>query len=85
MNRSVKSYRDLEVWQKGVVLTKNIYEATGGFPAEEKFGLVNQMRRAAVSIPSNIAEGRARSSTAEFQRYIMSTLSTTFLCISLSC
>jgi four helix bundle protein len=71
MNRSVKSYRDLEVWQKGVVLTKNIYQATGGFPAEEKFGLVSQMRRAAVSIPSNIAEGHARSSTAEFQRYIM--------------
>jgi 23S rRNA-intervening sequence protein len=51
MNRSVKSYRDLEVWQKGVVLTKNIYQATGGFPAEEKFGLVSQMRRAAFIRP----------------------------------
>jgi four helix bundle protein len=71
MNKSVKSYRDLEVWQKGIVLTKNVYQATGEFPAEEKFGLVSQMRRAAVSIPSNIAEGHARSSTADFQRFIM--------------
>jgi four helix bundle protein len=44
--------------------------ATSGFPSEEKFGLVNQMRRSAVSIPSNIAEGHARSSTVEFQRFI---------------
>jgi hypothetical protein len=67
MGTSIKSYRDLEVWQKGIVLTRSIYQAT----TEEKFGLVNQMRRAAVSIPSNVAEGHARSSTAEFQRFIM--------------
>ncbi|MBK9712038.1 MAG: four helix bundle protein [Kouleothrix sp.] len=70
MDRVVKSYRDLEVWQKSVVLTKAVYQATGSFPTQEKFGLVNQMRRAAVSIPSNIAEGHARSSTLEYKRFI---------------
>jgi len=50
-------YRDLMVWQKGMELAKRIYAVTRTFPSEEKFGLVSQMRRAAVSIPSNIAEG----------------------------
>ena len=53
-----RGYRDLLVWQKGIVLAKRIYKLTGSFPAEEKFGLISQIRRAAVSIPSNIAEGR---------------------------
>jgi len=66
-----KSYRDLEVWQLAMTLAKQMYEITAAFPSDERFGLVNQMRRAAVSIPSNIAEGHARSSTAEFQRFIM--------------
>lgn len=70
MDKVVKSYRDLEVWQKGVMLTKVVYQATSSFPSEEKFGLVNQMRRAAVSIPSNIAEGHARASTIEYKRFI---------------
>jgi four helix bundle protein len=70
MDRVVKSYRDLEVWQKSVLITKNVYQATGTFPTEEKFGLVNQMRRAAISIASNIAEGHARLSTAEYRRFI---------------
>ena len=65
-----KSYRDLEVWQKAMALAKNIYRATVDFPSEERFGLVNQMRRAAVSIPSNIAEGHARSGAREFQRFV---------------
>src|SRR4051794_3935243 len=65
-----KSYRNLEVWQIAMALAKQIYESTAAFPKDERFGLVNQMRRAAVSIPSNIAEGHARSSTAEFQRFI---------------
>lgn len=64
------SYRDLQVWQKGMVLAKAIYAMTKPFPAEEKFGLVSQMRRAAISIPSNIAEGLARKSTAEFVHFI---------------
>jgi four helix bundle protein len=54
MGTSVKSYQDLEVWQKGIALTRSVYQVTGGFPTEEKFGLVNQVRRAAVSIPSNM-------------------------------
>jgi len=60
----------LLVWQKSMVLAKQIYEVTRTFPREEKFGLVSQMRRAAVSIPSNIAEGQARKSTAEFVQFI---------------
>jgi four helix bundle protein len=67
---SFKSYRDLEVWQIAMALAKQIYEITAAFPINERFGLVNQMRRAAVSVPSNIAEGHARSSTADFQRFI---------------
>src|SRR5438094_5251445 len=53
-----------------MVLARAIYEVTRGFPAEEKFGLVSQMRRAAASIPSNIAEGQARKSTGEFVQFI---------------
>jgi four helix bundle protein len=53
-----------------MLLAKNVYQATAGFPNEERFGLTNQMRRAAVSVPSNIAEGHARSSTAQFQYFI---------------
>ncbi len=64
------SYRDLLVWQKSVTLVKKVYQITRGFPADEKFGLVSQMRRAAVSIPSNIAEGQARNSTREFVYFV---------------
>ena len=64
------SYEDLIVWQKAIRLVKRIYELTGRFPAEEKFRLVSQMRRAAGSIPSNIAEGQARRTTNEFVQFI---------------
>jgi four helix bundle protein len=63
-------YQDLLVWQKGISLVKQIYILTGEFPADEKFGLTSQMRRAAVSIPSNIAEGQARHTTGEFIQFI---------------
>jgi four helix bundle protein len=53
-------YKDLIIWQKGIELTKAEYRMTEGLPESEKYGLVNQMRRAAVSVPSNIAEGQAR-------------------------
>lgn len=66
----VASYRDLQVWQEGMALTKVIYGITKPFPPEERFGLVSQTRRAAISIPSNIAEGQARKSTAEFVYFI---------------
>ena len=59
-------YKDLLVWQKGITLVKQIYQLTRNFPDEERFGLISQMRRAAVSVPSNIAEGQARHTTGEF-------------------
>jgi four helix bundle protein len=60
------SYRDLKVWQKSIELTLDVYRLTKRFPAEEVYGLTNQMRRAAVSIASNIAEGKGRSSDRDF-------------------
>jgi four helix bundle protein len=63
-------YRDLLVWQKAVTLAKSIYQITQHFPQEERFGLVSQMRRAAVSIPSNIAEGQARRTTGGFIQFL---------------
>ena len=65
-----RGYQDLLVWQKGMRLVKGVYDLTGHFPADERFGLVSQMRRAAVSVPSNIAEGQARKSTGEFVQFI---------------
>jgi four helix bundle protein len=65
-----QSYKDLWVWQKGMELVKRIYQTSQSFPFEEKFGLVTQMRRAAISIPSNIAEGQARHTTKEFIQFI---------------
>jgi four helix bundle protein len=65
-----RGYKDLEVWQKAMVLTKAVYQATTNFPSEERFGLVNQMRRAAVSIPSNLAEGHARAGVGEFRHFV---------------
>jgi four helix bundle protein len=70
MKTSTRSYKDLVVWQKGIGLAKIIYRITQGFPTQERFGLVTQMRRAAVSIPSNVAEGQARHTTGEFIQFI---------------
>jgi four helix bundle protein len=66
----VIDFKDLLVWQKGMALTKKVYELTAQFPAEEKFGLTSQMRRAAVSVPSNIAEGQVRRGTREFVQFL---------------
>ncbi|HEX8177058.1 MAG TPA: four helix bundle protein [Pyrinomonadaceae bacterium] len=63
-------YKDLLVWQKGITLVKQVYQITQKLPDEEKFGLISQMRRAAVSLPSNIAEGQARHTTGEFIQFI---------------
>ncbi|MBV8513842.1 MAG: four helix bundle protein [Acidobacteria bacterium] len=65
-----QSYRDLVAWQKGMALVTEIYHATQNFPAEERYGLSNQLRRAAVSVPSNIAEGQARFSSRDFYRFL---------------
>lgn len=64
-----QSYRELIAWQKGRPLAKLIYRLTTGFPAEEKFGLISQMRRAAVTISSNLAEGQARGTMGEFGQF----------------
>jgi four helix bundle protein len=66
----IRSYRDLLVWQKGIGLVTKVYEATKRFPREEIYGLTSQMRRCAVSIPSNIAEGHGRSTRKEYLRYL---------------
>ncbi|MBX3733775.1 MAG: four helix bundle protein [Verrucomicrobiae bacterium] len=65
-----QGYRELISWQKAMLLTKLVYQLTAKFPAEEKFGLIAQMRRAAVSIPSNLAEGQARRTAGEFVQFI---------------
>ena len=64
------NHKDLEVWKKSIELVTEIYKLTSEFPTEEKFGIVNQIRRAAVSVPSNIAEGSARSSDKENLRFL---------------
>jgi four helix bundle protein len=66
----VRSFRDLEVWRLGLDLVQDVYQFTAGFPKSETFGLAAQMRGAAVSIPSNIAEGQARRSSKEFLRFL---------------
>jgi four helix bundle protein len=65
-----KSYRDLEVWRKAMDLVVECYKATKKFPQSETFGLSSQLQRAGVSIPANIAEGRAREHTKEFLRHL---------------
>ena len=65
-----QSYRDLIAWQKGIDLVIEVYRLTQQFPREEIYGLSNQLRRAAVSIPSNIAEGQARFSSKEFHHFL---------------
>lgn len=67
---SQNSYKDLIAWQKGMELVVTIYDATEGFPSHELYGLVSQLRRAAVSVPSNIAEGKAHYSNRDFVRFL---------------
>lgn len=66
----VRSYRDLSAWQKAMALTVAIYRVTEQFPQSEEFGLSRQLRRAATSIPSNIAEGQGRSSTNDYIHFL---------------
>jgi four helix bundle protein len=65
-----KPHHKLEVWNRALAFVKSVYELTASFPNEEKFGLVSQMMRAAVSVPSNIAEGSARNSRKEFVNFL---------------
>jgi len=66
----MKSYKELLVWQKSMVLVKEIYQLTASFPDVEKFGLTSQMRNAAISIPSNIAEGWGRQSRKSYIQFL---------------
>jgi four helix bundle protein len=70
MSPKPQSYRDLVVWQKSIELAKLLYQLTAKFPSEEKFGLISQIRRAVVSVSSNLAEGQARNTTGEFIQFI---------------
>ena len=65
-----KSYRDLVAWQKAMDLVTAIYQITTSFPKEELYGLTSQLRRAAISVPSNIAEGQGRRGVAEFRHFL---------------
>lgn len=67
---SIQSYRDLEVWQKSRKIVSRIYRLTKTFPADETYGLSRQLRRAAISIPSNIAEGKSRRATKDYKRFL---------------
>jgi len=67
---AVRTYRDLEAWQAGMTLVEVSYRLTRGFPNDERFGLSSQLRRAAISVPSNVAEGACRRSTAAFANHV---------------
>ena len=69
-NKKSYSYEDLVVWQKSIALTKDIYTITASFPDTERYGLISQIRRAAVSIPSNIAEGQRRNTKKDFVHFL---------------
>jgi four helix bundle protein len=69
-HKEIQSFRDLDVWQRSMELTATVYRLTQGFPREEVFGLTAQLRRAAVSIPSNVAEGQGRLNTREFRQFL---------------
>ena len=70
-NEMVKSYRDLIVWQKAMNFAEHVYRIQLEFPAEERYGLCDQLRRAVVSIPSNIAEGRGRDTAKDFSHFLI--------------
>jgi len=74
MGGKILSYRDLEVWENGVKLAKDIYRLTETFPNHELYSLTSQLRRASVSVPSNIAEGFVRNSTKEFIYFLFISL-----------
>ena len=70
MSGKLKNYKELKVWQRSYQLCLEIYKITKGFPDEEKYGLTSQLRRAAVSVPSNISEGYGRKTTPEYIQFL---------------
>jgi four helix bundle protein len=69
-NTKIRSFRDLEVWKLGMRTVVDVYKATASFPRDELYGLVSQLRRAAVSIPSNVAEGFNRRHNSEYRQFL---------------
>ncbi len=65
------SFKKLQVWEKGILLVKDVYQCTRAFPKDELYGLVSQMRRASISIPSNIAEGSQRTTEKDFAHFVL--------------
>ncbi len=78
------NFEKLEVWQKAIAFADMVYAVTRTFPAEERFGLTNQMRRAAVSVSSNIAEGSSRHSKSDFARFVEISTGSVFEVVSQS-
>ncbi|WP_167619615.1 four helix bundle protein [Maribellus sediminis] len=74
----MKDFKNLKVWQKGINLVVDVYATSQNFPQEEMYGLTSQMRRSAISIPSNIAEGSGRNTDKEFSRFLDISLGSTF-------
>ncbi|MBN1869669.1 MAG: four helix bundle protein [Candidatus Omnitrophica bacterium] len=70
MENKIKSFRDLDIWNKGIEIVKDVYKITESFPNHETYGLISQMRRASVSMPSNIAEGFRRFHNKEYKQYL---------------
>lgn len=70
MEDKIRSFRNLKVWQKGIELVKEVYRITNSFPREERYGLSSQIRRAVVSVPSNIAEGFRRRYNKEYKQFL---------------
>lgn len=68
--KKIRGFKDLIVWQRSVALAVEIYKITKEFPREEMYGLISQLRRAAVSIPSDLAEGHARNTKSQFANFI---------------
>lgn len=74
----MKNYKELHIWQKGIEIVKQVYLLTKQFPDTEKFGIVSQITRAAVSIPANIAEGSSRNSDKDYARFLQLSLGSAF-------
>jgi four helix bundle protein len=74
----MRNFKELKIWQKGFQMAVNSFKLTSTFPKEEKYGIISQITKAAVSIPSNIAEGSSRSSEKDYNRFIEISLGSTF-------
>lgn len=74
----MKNFKELIIWQKGIEIVKKVYKTSGKFPSQEKYGIISQMTRAAVSISANIAEGSSRNSDKDYARFLQLALGSAF-------